>query len=251
MADFSPVLRRLHGQLEDLPPAARSRIVVEISDDLQSLYEHYRTAGADEETALRRAEEKVLASPDALYELIRVHSTGYAGLEGHAAGRLHRGFTAFFLVTGVLPLIVIAALAEIRQIATVGASAALWPILAVGLGITAVTVRKLVQLFGSATRTPARLRGGLITLLFLGALSIVIGLTGFLAALYGVLISLSMAPEATTIPVVLMEELGRHAAALAIGIILGMAAGLAWFLLVRRVAAIERAESAALLRETP
>jgi hypothetical protein len=125
----------------------------------------------------------------------------------------------------------------------------LWPILAIGLGIATVTIRKLVHLFGPATRATATLRGGLITLLFLGGLSIVIGLTGFLIALYGVLIALSMAPEAATIHVALVEELGRDAAALAIGIVLGMAAGLAWFLLVRRVAAIERAESAALLGE--
>ena len=73
MSRFNAFLQNT-GERLALPKATRSLILVEISSDLEELFNHYVQQGLSEEEAAARAEEKVDMSDEALTELVRIHS---------------------------------------------------------------------------------------------------------------------------------------------------------------------------------
>jgi hypothetical protein len=242
---FVPALRRISSEL-DVPAPVRARIVLEMAADLEGLYEHYRAQGLEEEEAVRRTEERLLASPEALRHLVVVHTTGLQRWLSRAAAGARRGFEVLLLLAGALPIVLVALWTTAGQLGGMAGEPFLWPLLGmVGL-VTGLLVWKAVQLFFTGVRTPGELRAGLPALLFLGVVGPAVGGAAFFSRLYGVALSASR-PGGDALAAV--GSLGEAAALLSLGLLLGLAAGLVWAVLVNRVAAVEEAESAALLAE--
>src|SRR5690606_12674042 len=84
MDRFAPVLDRVSRGLA-LPEPERSRVVEEMTSDLEGLYEAYRERGMSEEEAVRRAEQALAASAEALAELSRIHAPLHRRLAEHYA----------------------------------------------------------------------------------------------------------------------------------------------------------------------
>lgn len=241
-------MRRISSDLK-LPEPVKARILLEMAADLEALYDHYRARGIDEDEAVRRTEERILASPEALHHLIAVHTTGYQRWLGRVAERLRWGFELLLFVAGVLPMMAISVFVVSVQVRALLGAPFFWPLLAVGMAATWLALWKALQLFPGRTRSPAELHRGLPTLLFLGVAGPVLGGTAFLIDLHD--LSMRLMSDAANPSVVLAaaEPLARAATLLAMGLLLGIGAALVWFVLVNRIAAIERAESAALLAE--
>ena len=239
-----PALRRISGEL-GLPEPARSRVILEMAADLEAMYEHFRARGLGEEEAARRAEDRVLASPDALRQLVLVHTTGYQRWLSGVAGRLRWGVDLLLFVLGVAPFLAIAALPVAAPAGRAWDDPALWGMVAAGAAIAGLASWKAHQLVVQRERSTVRLHRGLASLLFLGAMAPLLGAIGFLASLRG-LVRMGMGAGGPA-GVAAAEAIARGGTLLCLGILLGIAAGLVWFVLANRIATIEEAESAALL----
>jgi hypothetical protein len=242
---FIPALRRISGDLS-LPEPAKSRVLLEMASDLESLFEHYRGRGLDEEEAARLTEEKLLASPEALRHLVAVHTTGYQRWVARAAGGLRWGFNLLLFAVGVVPMVAMGAWVAAGEFRLLGGAPLLWPMLLLAATAAAITAVKGWQLYVARERSTPRLHRWLPTLVFLGVLAPVLGAVAFLTTLY----RSAMAGMGGAGPAMQREvaaQIARDGALFALGLLLGIAAGVTWFVLVNRIAAIEQAESAALL----
>jgi hypothetical protein len=243
---FTPALRRISSELP-LPEPTRARILLEMVADLEALLEHYRARGLDEEEAARRAEERLLASPEALEQLVAVHTTAYQRWVSRAAGRLRWGFDALLFAVGVLPIVGMAGFTVLVRLPGAAGSFLLWPLLGVATAIAGIALTKAYQLFVRHECATARLHRGLPTLVFLGAFGSLLGIFAALLGLYRLAMALMGGSAGVAAQVVIAEQAGRDATLFGLGLLLGFGAALVWFVLVNRLATIERAESAALL----
>lgn len=151
---FVPALRRISSEL-NLPEPTKSRLLLEMASDLEALYEHYRARGVDEEEAVRRTEEKILASPEVLQHLIAVHTRGYQRWLSHAAGRMRLGFELLLFTLGVLPMLAIAALTVIARVNGISPPLLLWTLFLIGVAIATLTLWKRTNCwFGGCARPP-------------------------------------------------------------------------------------------------
>jgi hypothetical protein len=222
-------------------------VLLELVSDLESLMVHHRSRGLSEEEAARRAEETLLVSPEALRELIGVHTTGYERWVASAAGRFRWGLDALLFLAGVLPMLLAAGFAVGAVGGPIGTSRFLWPLLACGLAILGLAVTKAWQLFVRRERSTMRLHRGLRYLPYLAAAVAVVGLLAMLIGVQGLTAGyaggLQQAPPLQQA----LERVARDASLLALSLLLAIGAGIVWFVLVNRIAVIEREETEILL----
>lgn len=234
MSRFNTFLHRTEERLK-LPKATRSLILVEVAADLDDLFQYYLRQGLSEEEAAARAEEKVDMSDEALAELVRIHSDT-------------RGWTDRMVRVGqplgeriAMDLIVLFFLATAAL--TVGLSAHvltqltgfIWPIAGIFL---ALLVSFLIQLTRNLEGlSPRRLRQDLVTPLFLGAASLVVGFAGTGISMYRALMRMAATPEHAG-PIFSRALLGATAT-LAAALLVTLCAGVVWFILGGRVIRLE------------
>ena len=75
MDKFASILKQVNEKI-NLPQPMKSRILLEISADLNDLYEIYLNQGYSEKEALQQAEQKCNFDEQTLNELIDVYDTG-------------------------------------------------------------------------------------------------------------------------------------------------------------------------------
>lgn len=213
--------------------------------DLEGLYQHYRAAGDTEDEAVRRAEEKVLASREVIQRLVAVHSTGYARWAARVSGTLRDGIDAGLLIIALLPMLAVGAVAALPQFGVVRSAGFFWvSALLAGL-LAAISLAKAAQLWRPADRPPAELHYALFTLLYLALLAPVAGL---LAALIGLRSAASgWMAAGHDWPAAAADWVARDASLFALSVLLALGGGLAWWVLMGRIARIEQTESAILL----
>lgn len=240
MERFAPVLRRVDRELEVRDPE-RSRILLELAGDLEELYRAYRSRGCSEEEARRRAEAWLAPDEASLGGLRRLH-TPLAGrlldsLSDVARSRLE---TAAFTVLALGA--VAAGLWGLRD------TGVLWPprpaaaaVLAVGGAGLALAARRAVRLFLSAGPASGTTAPG--TLPVLAAGSIVAGALGASLELASGLVSVAAGGAATGTTRILWDAVGTAAGTAALGVIVAMVLGLAWFWLAARLRLVRSARA--------
>lgn len=217
-----------------------------MASDLEALYDHYRARGLDEDEAVRLTEERLVASPAALQQLVLVHTTGYQRWLSRAAGGLRLGFDLVLFALAVVPLLAFSGQVVGAQLRDGGAGVLAGVVMGIGGVITGITLVKAYQLFVRRERSAARLHRGLFTMLVLAFHGALVGMIGFGITLYRAALLLGrQGPAAVQFGVA--EAVGRGAATLGLGILTAIGAALVWFVLANRVAAIERSEGAGLL----
>jgi hypothetical protein len=221
-------------------------VLLELVSDLEALVGHYRRQGMTEEEAVARAEEVLLVSPEALQHLIAVHTTGYQRWVMRAAARMRWGIDMLLFVLGVLPVLIGGLLVVGTSAGAMAASPFVWPLVACAFGIIWIAATEGWQLFVKGERSRGRLQQRLPLLIHLGVAAPVLGLLGALLGLQR-LTSLVADGSGGSSTLALLEQVGRNASILAVGLLLAFGAGMVWYVLVNRIGAIERAESAALL----
>lgn len=243
MSRFAGVLQQVDREL-DLPQPTKSRIVLEMSADLEDAYQHHRGRGLDEAEAVRRAEEAFAVSDEALKHLARIHLAG-----GQFADRLISQIGSLWakvlLVLWVLAVLLIAGRVATTERFFELVSPFVWPILGLAVAAFAVSLWKLYELL---RRSPdyRRLRFGLEFLLFAAAASLALSALGFFYHLrWWAFQTYEDAPEA------FFSIAGYWALAVSsmmvLGLLTAILAGLAWFLLASLVARIENRRAEALI----
>ena len=238
MNRFAPALRRVAREL-DLPKSVRAEILLEMAADLDAAYEHHRRLGAGDGEAARRAEEAVLGSSEVVRRLSRLHHASWQGWLDGIGSRLTGGADLLLLLMGVLPMLVLAAAVAARTLTT-AAGVLAWILLAVGALIAGVMALEL------RGRT-----AGLPLLLVLSAVAPVLGLLAVTLGLHGAASQLAGGLPDTALRIELLTQVARDGALLAVGLLLGIAGALSWFVLHTRAATSAIREVDAILAEGP
>ncbi len=232
MSRFNVFLNQT-GERMALPKATRSLILVEIASDLEELFNHYVQQGLSEEEAVTRAEEKVDMSDEALTELVRIHSDA-RGWTDRVTRRVQPFWERIALALIVLFFIASTTLDHgVRPFAHL--TGFIWPIIGILLALVVFFIVQMVR--SSDHQSPRRLRDSLVTPLFLGAASLVVGFAGAGIELYRTLLRMAADPEHAA-PLFADAVLGSTAT-LVIALIVALGAGVAWFVLAGRVARLE------------
>jgi hypothetical protein len=232
MSRFNVFLNQT-GERMALPKATRSLILVEIASDLEELFNHYVQQGLSEEGAVTRAEEKVDMSDEALTELVRIHSDA-RGWTDRVTRRVQPFWERIALALIVLFFIASTTLDHgVRPFAQL--TGFIWPIIGILLALVVFFIVQMVRF--SDHQSPRRLRDSLVTPLFLGAASLVVGFAGAGIELYRTLLRMAADPEHAA-PLFANAVLGSTAT-LVIALIVALGAGVAWFVLAGRVGRLE------------
>lgn len=220
-----------------------------MAGDLEALFEHYLARGLPEEEAARGAEERVLASPAEVRRLVALHATGARGWLAWLAGRVRRDLDLFLFVAGVLPVLALAVGILLPRLGAPGAGPFEWSVLGIGVAVAGLSLRKLRQLAPRRDAGRDELREGLSGVLFLGGMGLGVAALGFVTRLCSLSLRLSRGDATERDWGGVASEIARAGTLLGTGILLAMGAGLLWFVLANRVAALERVEREILLGE--
>lgn len=242
---FAAALRRTAREL-DLPPHVRAEILLELAADLDAAYEHQCGRGISDAEAAHVAEERILGSPELLRRLARLHAGSPAGRLGGLGTGVTGGLGRVLLVVAVAPALVLAGAVGIGGLLSTPPGPLDLVVPALGIAAVAVVAREGIRLAAGGMPPRERLR-----LLFLVSLAApALGVLAAAAGVHAVGADLSTAgPGAAAAVPEVLERLIHHGSVLVVGLLVGIAGGLAWFALVEAAARRAEREAAALLEE--
>ncbi len=240
VAGFDEALRALAAEL-DLPEPVRSRTLLELRSDLESMAAELERRGVGAEAARERALSALLPGPGAVSELRQVHRPLYQRLVDRFSARGRHTLERGLLVVLAAVYVAAGGLTLARLDVLAFPSPNLWSVLTGGVLIGVVGVGKLFHLWVAGAS--GRLRRGLGLLLGLGAATLVAGFVGAVADFYTVAGALADgAPQLAT----LMPWLRREMVLLSIALLAASAAGVIWLVAAVWIARIEAMQAAAL-----
>jgi len=200
MNRFAPLLKRISDRL-NLPQPLKSRILLEMAGDLEELYVFYRKKGLSEQEAMQKAEEKIDANDETIRLLVQLNDTAfrkylrsvvsYCSLPAKLNDTVFRKYLRWFLKTtlrlieysGLILLIASIFIVSFRTNYT-NTSHFTWIVLSLAAAVACTAVLKFYKLYIKKDHTISRLHSGFPLILFLGGLSLLIGITGFFIELH-------------------------------------------------------------------
>lgn len=250
MSRFAEVLSRTADRLA-VPQPAKSRILLEIAGDMDDLHTYHLERGLTEDLAVEKTIGQLDLSDDALDDLVALHTSRVRrvldGLSGRGRARVER------IALGLLLVFVVSV--SWIQVSGVGVfehvGGAAWDISALTLVAMVIVGRKAWMLWVVQNHDIRSLHRWLPELLYAGIANVVVGSLG-------VWLQLRSMVESAASRLASGGDAGPHVAAaagyeVAVGL-RGVAATatlamlwallcvLAWWVLARKVAAIEQAE---------
>jgi hypothetical protein len=245
LTNFAAVLGDLQRRLA-LPQPARSRVLLEIADDMEGLYQYYLDSGLDEKAAHETVLREIQLTPEALAELIDVHTSAYNrfldGLSERGRALWERGLLV------ILSVFVLSTIAAAMGAGAVfgRANIFVWPalgLLAVGLilGLErayALYVRKISSGREAGRRLPA--------LLGISIAEVTVGIGGTWLDLFRA--SMTVVNDPARLGEVAFEWMAGGTALLLVSMGGAIAVALWWLVLAAKTAAVEEEEAMALSR---
>ena len=243
---FAPALRRLSDELTVGEPL-KSRLILEMAADLESMAEHFRRRGMTEAQAVAAAEERMLATSRSLEDLIQLHTTGLERAAIRIAWGVRTGLDLTFFLIGLSPLIIAAGIAVSSQLRT-DLGFGLWIVAGLGVLLVVLAGRAEWLLRGRSAELP-KVRRNVAEILYLAVLAFAVGAADFVLGLMTTTwwLSQRLTAGATLAAHLWAQDLTSEATVFALALLIVVGCGLSWFVLVHRVAAREQAESASLL----
>lgn len=243
MTRFPEVLSELQRRLP-LPQPAQSRILLEVSGDLEGLYRHYLSAGLDEAAARERAVAEMSLTPDVLADLIDIHTSPYQrfldGLSERARSRWERGMLVLLCVFACSVVFTATRSGPIFETANIF----VWPALfCFGVGLL-IGLQRSYVLFIRKAHAAREARRGLSALLFLAVSQFIIGIAGTWLDLLSASQAVVTAPD--RIGQVLLGWIVGGTALMLLSLGGCVVTALWWIVLAGRVAAVEDDEAYAL-----
>ena len=244
MSRFASLLQATSDRLE-LPQPAKSRILLEMSADLEDLYATYREQGLDDDDAKARAREHFEASDDAIAELVAIHRTAFQRWMDTLSLQAQSLWERLVFIAVILFVLFFAG----REILTAeffrSASIYVWPVLGVSLAVLLLSVAQVYRIYIKKDHRISRLRRGLPSLLLLGCGALFIGAYGFFIEFY--IWMKRIAEHGVPIPVSFAHWLTAGSATMVVSLVAAIITVLIWYLLISRVRRIEEAELSVLL----
>ncbi len=256
MKKFNNLLTEINNKLE-LPQPLKSRVLLEISGDIEELYMTYLKRGLSEEEADSKTRDKFSLSESTLEELVQIHSTPYKRWFDRLSQRAQTKWEQILLA-----LIFVLVLLSFMQVITAtpffsSASKFIYPILLTLLFATVFFVVKFYQLYLKKDHNIKKIRSGLDWMLYFCGAALFFGVAGYFGEMYlssgkvqflgpYFIISLLTDSEALHLSV---EWMMRSSAMLMTCTASVMIILLFWFTLTNKAGKIEEAEASILLEE--
>lgn len=244
MSRFTPRLRELSERLS-LPQAARARILLEVSGDLEALFRRYVEKGLSEADAEREALSRIDLSDEALEELCRVHGGWFRRFVETLAHRAGPTWERLLLIGLAVAALVLSGVLLQAVPMSKAAGVGFIPVAGVTLAALSMAAWKVWELFLVRDHRPARLRFGLDALVGLSVLQVFLAFGALWVSAVHVFRSTTTAPAQAGLAT--MGWLEGSLALLVLSLSLAIVVGLVWFFLLTRVVSIEQREATALL----
>jgi hypothetical protein len=245
MSRFVHLLQQTSDRL-DLPQPAKSRILLEMSADLEDLYAAYREQGLGESEAEARAREHFEASEDAIAELVRIHRTAYQRWMDSLSLQAQTLWERLILVAILIFILLFAGNEMLSAEFFRNASVYLWPVLGVSLVVLLLSVAQVHKIYIKKDHRIPTLRRGLPSLLLLGCGAFFLGAWGFYIELH--IWMRRIAEDGVPIPISFVNWLTAGSATMVVSLVSAIITVLIWYLLVGKVRRIEEAELSVLLQ---
>jgi hypothetical protein len=244
MSQFAPLIMEISERL-CVPQPARSRILLEIAADLEDLYGHYLARGMAPEEAAARTRATLELSEEALASLIRIHEPPLRRLLERLSEQARSLWerVTLLVVTIFVVVLTVSELLTTHTLATGGLF--VWPLAAIAVTATLIALVKIYTLYLKQDHDLYRLRRGLDLLLFLATASLAVGLFGLIAEV--LVTARHIVSDIDWAQLHLTDCLIRISVTSMFSMVVAIAIGVAWFVLLSKVQRIERAEAEVLL----
>ncbi len=244
MKRFAAVLRNIDEVL-DIPQPSRSRVILEISADMQDLYEHYTGQGLSDEQALKRTVEEFDLSADAIAAIAGVHASPFRRFLDRFSTRTRSALESTALTLTMIPVVLIG-----FRLATSGGMSEdsgiwMWPLLAGTIAALALGIPKWYGLFVVKKHNIRAVRKRLDAALYIALGQLATGFIGMYFDLFQTWMK-SSADKVSTI-LYLAYWLERSSALLSTAMIAALVSGLIWITNSGKAASIEQCEAEMIL----
>jgi hypothetical protein len=239
MNPFRDYLQNLNQRIR-LPQPQKSRILLEISADLNDWYRHYLAEGKNEQEAHRAALERVDISGAELEELVRLHDSQLTRfmnrISQSTAGRWERWL--FLLL--VIFTVVFSGHAVFNHDFFLHSSIFITPVLGIAVLTVIQVVSRLYKIFLKKDHEIRRLREGIPAILFYGAAALLSGILGLFIDTF-LTVSRIASDFANTL-LYFIEWMTRISSMAVFTLYVVIFTAMVWFILYDKVLRIERAE---------
>jgi len=240
MKQFTSVLRNIDKAL-DIPQPSRSRILLEISADMQDLYEHYIGRGLGEEDARKRTLAEFDLSPEAIAAIAAVHDSPFRRFLDRFSYRTRGVLERTALVLIMIPIVLIGYRLALSGGISTDSGIWTWPLLGGTLAALALGIAKWYRLFVTKEHNIRAVRSRLDTAIYIAIGQVATGFIGMYIDLFQTWAK-SSADKSMTV-LYLAHWLQRSSALLSTALIAAFVTGLVWIVNSGKAASIEQCEA--------
>jgi len=255
MKHFTDLLNNLNNKI-DLPQPRKSKIILEISADLNDMFNYYISKGLNETEAVKRAKEKFELSDNIIADLSEIHSSFFRQWLEKTIGKTQDIWERILFSL----LFIFLALATVFAIITTPffsqSSLFVFPMMMLFIMVIVIWGIKFYQLYIKKDHTIKHLNIGVSLFKYLGIAILFLGLSGYFVELYfseantlylGPLFVILITESTQLAPVI--DFLIRSSSLMMICMFAILVTGLLWFFINQKINAIELAEAEFLLAE--
>lgn len=254
MRRFKNLLTEINVKLE-LPQPLKSRIILEIANDIEETFKAYIKKGLNEQDAENRTKDKFTLSESAITELIQIHSTPYKRWLDKLSQRAQSKWEKLLLI--IIFGLVLLSLVEMVYLTPFfkNASYFIYPILTVLLFATILFLMKFYRLYIKKDHSIRNLRNGIDRILYFCGAIFFFGISGYFGELYlssqtvnylGPFFFLSFLSDSASLRLS-AEWLVRNSSMMLTCCGSAMIILLYWLMLINKASKIEQAEALILL----
>ena len=247
MNPFAEHLRTINDRL-NLPQPLKTRIILEVSSDMQDLYEHHISREIPEKEAIAMAIKTFQLSDDALNQLTAVHESFLRRFFDHFSSQFHSRWerTVLFFLLAFIAFYTGKEFLSTQFYARTSTFA--WPVMAMGFLAALLALEKFFTLYIRRDHSRGHLRSRLPLLFFLGVSSLFTGCFG--VAVDAFLAIHQMISDMENSPVIFMKLCLSTSTLMIISLMMTIFTALLWYILMGKVSRIEQAEALILLELT-
>jgi hypothetical protein len=240
MSQFTPLIREISERL-CVPQPARSRIILEIAADLEDLYGHYLARGMAPEEAAARSRATLELSDEALASLIRIHEPPLRRFLERFSEQARSLWERVTLIVVALCVVALTVSELLTTHTLASGGRFVWPLAAITVAAVLIALVKIYTLYIKQEHDLHRLRRGLDPLLFLATSSLAVGLFGLIVEIF--VTARHIVSNIDWAQLNLIDCLIRISVMSMFSMVVAIAIGVAWFVLLSKVQRIERAEA--------